>query len=56
MVSRMSTKYVCADCDLEFAPAEEGDDPPALQSDIWRQWLVVFALLLIAGIFYLVYE
>jgi hypothetical protein len=72
MVSRMSTKYVCADCDLEFAPAEEGDDPrcpkctrteavepadaPPLQSDIWRQWLVVFALLLIAGIFYLVYE
>jgi len=28
----------------------------ALQSDIWRQWLVVFALLFIAGIAYVFFE
>jgi hypothetical protein len=72
MVNRVPTRYVCADCDHEFTPEDEGDDPrcpeckrteavepadaSALQSDIWRQWLVVFALLFIAGIFYLVYE
>jgi hypothetical protein len=39
-----------------LANAVEPADAPALQSDIWRQWLVVFALLLIAGIFYVVYE
>ena len=31
-------------------------DTSALQSDIWRQWLVVFAVLFIAGIAYMVYE
>ena len=68
----MGATYVCADCDHEFTPAKEGDDPrcpkcsrteavepsdtSALQSDIWRQWLVVFALLFLAGVAYLVYE
>lgn len=68
----MSTHYVCADCDYEFTPADAGHDPrcpnctrteavepadaSALQSDIWRQWLVVFALLFIAGILYMVFE
>ena len=68
----MTTSYVCADCDLEFASEDTDDDPrcpqctrteavgpadaTALQSDIWRQWLVVFALLFVAGIAYLVYE
>jgi hypothetical protein len=68
----MTTRYVCADCEREFTTEDTGDDPrcpecsrteavePAdtasLQSDIWRQWLVVFALLLAAGIAYLVYE
>jgi len=28
----------------------------ALQSDIWRQWLFVFALLFVAGIAYVVFE
>jgi len=27
-----------------------------LQSDIWRQWLVVFALLFIAGIAYVIFQ
>jgi rubredoxin len=64
----MSTRYVCADCDLEFSlegangdprcpkcgrtEAVEPADTSALQSDIWRQWLVVFALLFIAGLAY----
>ena len=68
----MSDTYRCADCDFEFVPEEAGDDPrcprctrteavepahaSALQSDIWRQWLVVFALLLVAGIAYVIYE
>jgi hypothetical protein len=68
----MSESYICADCDFEFVPEQLGDDPrcpkcsrteavepsdaSALQSDIWRQWLVVFALLTIAGILYMVYE
>ena len=68
----MSDRYRCADCDLEFVPKYEGNDPrcpsctrteamapadgSALQSDIWRQWLLVFALLFIAGIAYLVFE
>jgi tRNA(Ile2) C34 agmatinyltransferase TiaS len=68
----MSASYVCADCDQEFVPKAGGDDlrcpkcgrteavepadDSALQSDIWRQWLVVFALLFIAGIAYLVFE
>jgi hypothetical protein len=72
VVSDAPTRYVCADCDLEFTPEAAGDDPrcpecqrteavepadtSALQSDIWRQWLVVFALLFIAGVFYMVYE
>lgn len=72
MVNGVSTSYLCADCDLEFTPQDEGDDPrcpkcgrteavepadtSALQSDIWRQWLVVFALLFLAGIAYVVYE
>lgn len=67
----MPTRYICADCDHEFVLADTGDDPrcpkcsrteavepadtSALQSDIWRQWLVVFALLFIAGMVYLVY-
>jgi cbb3-type cytochrome oxidase subunit 3 len=34
----------------------EPADDSALQSDIWRQWLVVFALLFIAGIAYVVFE
>lgn len=66
------SRYHCADCDEAFAPEESGDDPrcprcgrteavepadtSALQSDIWRQWLVVFALLFIAGLVYLMYE
>ena len=72
MVSAVSTRYFCADCDHEFVPEEAGDDArcpkcsrteavepadhSALQSDIWRQWLVVFALLFIAGIAYMVFE
>ncbi|MGB5681441.1 MAG: hypothetical protein WBM47_06290 [Polyangiales bacterium] len=68
----MSASYICADCDYEFTPEDAGDDPrcpkctrteavepadaSALQSDIWRQWLFVFALLFIAGILYMVYE
>ena len=68
----MTERYICADCDYEFVPESQGDDPrcpscsrteavepadtSALQSDIWRQWLVVFALLFIAGILYVVYE
>jgi len=68
----MSDRYRCADCDLEFVPKYAGNDPrcpsctrteamepadgSALQSDIWRQWLLVFALLFIAGIAYLVFE
>ena len=36
--------------------AVEPADSSALQSDIWHQWLVVFALLFIAGIAYLVYR
>ena len=72
MVSSTAPSYVCADCQREFVPAEAGDDPrcptcgrteavapaegSALQSDIWRQWLVVFALLFIAGVVYVVLE
>lgn len=72
MVSETPTTYSCADCDLEFTLQSPDDDPrcphctrteavepadtSALQSDIWRQWLVVFALLFIAGIAYVVYE
>jgi hypothetical protein len=68
----MSVSYFCADCDHEFVPEKAGDDPrcptcsrteavepaddSALQSDIWRQWLFVFALLFIAGIAYVVFE
>lgn len=68
----MSEGYRCADCDLEFVPEDAGDDPrcprctrteavepadtSALQSDIWRQWLFVFAILAVAGIAYLIYE
>jgi hypothetical protein len=68
----MGETYRCADCDLEFVPEDAGDDPrcpsctrteavepadtSALQSDIWRQWLVVFALLFIAGIAYVILE
>ena len=68
----MSERYRCADCNLEFNPKYAGNDPrcpscsrteatepaegSALQSDIWRQWLVVFALLFVAGIAYLVLE
>ena len=32
--------------------AVEPADSSALQSDIWRQWLVVFAILFIAGLAY----
>ena len=72
MVKAVSTRYVCADCNQEFTLETPEDDPrcpkctrteavepadtSALQSDIWRQWLVVFALLFIAGIAYLLYE
>ncbi len=72
MVSAASDSYVCADCNLEVTPDANDDDPrcprctrteavepadtSALQSDIWRQWLIVFALLFIAGIAYMVYE
>jgi len=71
-VTAMSTSYLCAACDLEFALEGANDDPrcpqchrteavepargSALQSDIWRQWLIVFALLFIAGIAYLWFE
>jgi hypothetical protein len=72
VVSGVSSTYVCADCDHEFTLETATDDPrcpkcmrteavqpadtSALQSDIWRQWLVVFAVLFIAGIAYMVYE
>jgi predicted RNA-binding Zn-ribbon protein involved in translation (DUF1610 family) len=72
MVSAMAASYICADCNHEFSLEEAGDDPrcpkcgrteavepadtSALQSDIWRQWLVVFALLFIAGIAYVIFE
>jgi len=72
MVSAVTASYRCADCDHEFVPAKEGADPrcpkcsrtealePAddstLQSDIWRQWLVLFGLLFIAGIAYIWFE
>lgn len=72
MVSGMATRYRCADCDYEFTPEDQGDDPrcpkcsrteavepadtSALQSDIWRQWLIVFAILIVAGIAYLMYQ
>jgi len=68
----MESSYFCADCDHTFVPGDEGDDPrcpkcsrteavepadvSALQSDIWRQWLFVFALLFVAGIAYLLFE
>lgn len=67
----VTTRYICADCDHAFTTEQAGDprcpkcsrteavepaDTASLQSDIWRQWLVVFALLLVAGIAYLVYE
>ncbi|MDH3654065.1 MAG: hypothetical protein OEN21_07350 [Myxococcales bacterium] len=67
----MSDRYRCADCNLEFVPKYVGNGPrcpsctrteamepadgSALQSDIWRQWLLVFALLFIAGVAYLVF-
>ena len=69
-MSAVSASYICTDCDHEFVPAGAGHDTrcpkcsrteavePAegssLQSDIWRQWLVVFAFFLIAGIAYMV--
>jgi len=72
MVSSMGERYFCADCEHDFIPTEGGDDPrcpkcarteavePAdvspLQSDIWRQWLFVFALLFVAGIAYVLFE
>ncbi len=72
MVSDATTRYVCADCDREFTLQKTDDDPrcpactrteavepadaSALQSDIWRQWLVVFVVLFLAGIAYVVYE
>lgn len=72
MVSGTTMRYVCADCTREFTTEDPSDDPrcpqcsrteavePAdtasLQSDIWRQWLVVFAILFIAGVAYMVYE
>jgi hypothetical protein len=68
----MSASYVCADCDHQFVVSEPGNDPrcpkcarteavepaddSALQSDIWRQWLFVFAILFIAGIAYVVVQ
>ena len=68
----MSADYVCVDCDYEFSLEGSGDDPrcpkcgrteavepadsSALQSDIWRQWLVVFAILFIAGLAYVFYR
>ena len=27
MVNGVSTSYLCADCDLEFTPQDQGDDP-----------------------------
>jgi hypothetical protein len=67
----MPATYICADCDRQFVPEEAGNDPrcptcsrteavepaddSALQSDIWRQWLFVFALLFIAGIAYVIF-
>lgn len=72
MVGAVQSKYRCADCDYELSvDPSEGDprcpkcgrteavepaDDSALQSDIWRQWLVVFALLFIAGLVYLFYR
>jgi transposase-like protein len=71
-VSDMSTRYLCADCNHEFSLEGSDRDPrcpqcgrteavqpadgSALQSDIWRQWLVVFAVLFIAGLAYLFYR
>jgi hypothetical protein len=68
----MTATYICADCNREFVLETAGDDPrcpqcsrteavepadgSALQSDIWRQWLAVFALLFIAGVVYVVFE
>jgi transposase-like protein len=65
----MPNRYVCADCEHEFSLEASDQDPrcpkcgrteavqpadsSALQSDIWRQWLVVFAVLLLAGLAYL---
>ena len=70
-MTAMSDRYRCADCNLEFVPKYVGNGPrcpsctrteamepadgSALQSDIWRQWLLVFALLFIAGVAYLVF-
>jgi len=72
VVSAVSASYVCSDCDHEFVIRNEADDPrcpkcsrteavepgddSALQSDIWRQWLLVFALLFVAGIAYVFFE
>ena len=72
MVSAVRASYICSDCDHEFVTYDADDDPrcpncsrteavepaddSALQSDIWRQWLVVFALLFIAGIAYVFFE
>jgi len=72
VVSAVSASYICSDCDHEFVTHDSADDPrcptcsrteavepaddSALQSDIWRQWLVVFALLFIAGIAYVFFE
>ena len=72
MVSAVSASYACSDCDQEFVTRTEADDPrcpkcsrteavepaddSALQSDIWRQWLVVFTLLFVAGIAYAFFE
>lgn len=72
MSAMPTTSYVCADCDYEFSLDSSEDDPrcpkcgrteavepadaSALQSDIWRQWLVVFAILFIAGLAYVFYR
>lgn len=68
----MSESYICADCDKRFTLHDPMDDPrcpscgrteavqpaegSALQSDIWRQWLVVFVLLFLAGIAYVIWR
>jgi|GEM_PF-4168853 len=67
----MSGSYICADCDHEFTPTDAAGDPrcpkcgrteavePAndspLQSDIWRQWIAVIAILVIAGVAYVLF-
>ncbi|MDH3201457.1 MAG: hypothetical protein OEM15_11250 [Myxococcales bacterium] len=68
----MSGDYYCAHCEYEFVVEDGGDQPMCpkcgqtesvrsvdtfgLVRDIWRQWLVVLAILLLAGVGFVLYQ